>query len=509
VKPFPLAAAVALAAFLVVRRRRLERTMLVGGALLAAGMIVYGLGVIHPPNIEELLLKVGDRLGKWTYLVMGAMAYLETGAFVGFVIPGETAILVGGLFAGQGHIDVVTLIAIVWGSAVAGDVTSFFLGRKLGRAFMERHGPKVHITEDRLQRVEGFFDKHGGKAILVGRFVGLVRSIAPFLAGSSRMPLRRFLPYDVIGAGLWSATFILLGFLFWRSFSQVVDIAKRGAFGLTVVIALLTGIVIAVRKLRDPATRRQVADWLARQGERPLLRPVARLVRRLAAPSRFVWNRVTPGDLGLEVTTLAAVALVGGFVFFGYAHILDGLKYTVGDLRAIEVAESLRTKPLVDVAKVVTWLGALPVAGGVAVVAGAALLARRRALEGLALLAGMGLTVAAVQIAKEAEGRPRPPGSLVATQGDSYPSGHAAYAVAWVAVAVAVGHALPGWGHRVAAVVAGLVVVVVVAATRVYLRAHYFSDVVGGIGLGAAVFALSGLVAVVVAHVRNNSDEHP
>ena len=62
---------------------------------------------------------------------------------------------------------------------------------------MERHGPRVKITEERLQSVEGFFDRHGGKAILLGRFVGLVRAVAPFLAGSSHMPLRRFIPYDV------------------------------------------------------------------------------------------------------------------------------------------------------------------------------------------------------------------------------------------------------------------------------------------------------------------------
>ena len=75
-----------------------------------------------------------------------------------------------------------------------------------GRTFMVKHGAKVQITESRLEQVEGFFDRHGGKAILIGRFVGIVRAVAPFLAGSSGMPLRRFVPYDVIGAGLWGST---------------------------------------------------------------------------------------------------------------------------------------------------------------------------------------------------------------------------------------------------------------------------------------------------------------
>ena len=195
-KPVWLVFAVALAAFLVWRRRRLEPTLIAGGAIVAVGSLVYGLGVVHLPNLEQALIDVGETLGSWTYLLVGALAFFETGAFVGLVAPGETAMLLGGLVAGQGQIDVVTMIAIAWAAAVAGDMTSFFLGRRLGRAFLVRHGPKIQITEPRLRHVEAFFDKHGGKAILIGRFVGLVRAIAPFLAGSSGMPLRRFVPYD-------------------------------------------------------------------------------------------------------------------------------------------------------------------------------------------------------------------------------------------------------------------------------------------------------------------------
>ena len=206
------------------------------------------------------------------------------------------------------------------GRRVAGDLTSFFLGRRLGRAFLVKHGPRVQITEERLHTVEGFFDRHGGKAILIGRFVGLVRAIAPFLAGSSGMPLRRFVPYDVVGAGLWGSTFVLLGYVFWQSFSELVDYAKKGALALGAVIVLVVAIVWLVRWLRDEDNRRLIRAWMDRQAERPALRPLARGARRRscarrARPARFVWDRVTPGDLGLELTTLLAVAGVGVFVF--------------------------------------------------------------------------------------------------------------------------------------------------------------------------------------------------
>ena len=366
-KPVWIVFAVALAAFLVWRRRRLEPTLLAGGALVAVAALVYGLGVVHFPNIEQLLIDVGERLGNWTYVLVGALAFCETGAFIGLIAPGETALLLGGLVAGQGQVDVLTMIAVVWACAVAGDLTSFYLGRRLGRAFMVKHGAKVQITEARLEQVERFFDRHGGKAILIGRFVGLVRAVAPFMAGSSGMPLRRFVPYDVIGAGLWGSTFVVLGYVFWQSFSQLVDYAKKGALALGAVIVLVVAIVWVVRWLRNPENRARMREWMERQAQRPALRPLvavlAPVLRTSRRPARFVWDRVTPGDLGLELTTLFAVAGVGAFVFvWDLVRIEQDNGLLAGDAQSLRLADRLHMDALVSVAKVVTALGSLPVA---------------------------------------------------------------------------------------------------------------------------------------------------
>jgi membrane-associated phospholipid phosphatase len=98
----------------------------------------------------------------------------------------------------------------------------------------------------------------------------------------------------------------------------------------------------------------------------------------------------------------------------------------------------------------------------------------------------------------------RRPGSLIDTAGQSYPSAHAAYAVAWLAIATVLVRTLPGLGRTTAIVIAAAVLAVVIAATRVYLRAHYLSDVVGGAGLATAIFALCGMGGLVVAHLRHN-----
>jgi undecaprenyl-diphosphatase len=502
VKPGPLVFAAALAVYGVVRRKRIGRGEWILGAIVFAALLVYGTGLVHPPSIESLIKDAGEKLGKWTYLLVGALAFLETGAFVGLIAPGEFTILVGGVVAGQGRIDVMALIAIVWVCAVAGDLTSYYMGRRLGRTFMEKHGPRFKITHERLEQVEAFFDRHGGKAILIGRFVGLVRAIAPFLAGSSRMPLRRFIPYDVVGAGLWGTTFVILGYIFWHSFDQVAAIAKKGALALGFVIALGFGIYTAVKWLRVEENRHRAMHWIESQ---PLLRPLLPVARRIKRPLVFAWNRLTPGELGLELTTLLMTGGVGFFVFFGYWHIFTtGRSRTLGDMRALTVADDLNNGTGVAIAKIVTVLGSLPVTGGVALVTSLALVARRRAAEGIAIAAGMALTVWAVHWAKDAVDRPRPPHPLVSAADQSYPSGHSAYAVVYIVVAIAIGRMFPRWRGRVAVVSAAVALTLLIGTTRVYLRAHYFSDVIGGYGLAAGIFSLTGIVALVVVHLRQN-----
>jgi undecaprenyl-diphosphatase len=517
-RPAWLVGAIALALYLVIRRRAHGRATLVLGGLAAVGAGLIGFGVIELPNVEKLIEDAGQALGPWTYLAVGLLAFLETGAFIGLVAPGETTVIVGGLVAGQGQISLLLLIAIVWSCAVVGDVTSYALGRRLGRDFMVRHGGRVKITEERLVQVEEFFERRGGVTILIGRFIGLVRAIAPFIAGASRMPLRKFLPYDVLGAGLWATTFCVLGYVFWRSFDQLTAWVSRGLFAFGLFVAIVAAIVFVVRLGRSPELRARTRTWIAEQLDKPLLRPVAPYLRagwrrvgrplaeRSERPARFVWNRFTPGELGLEITTLLAVAAVGAFTFVLLGDSPEEATQERFDEMAFDVGDALYSEPVKDVLVWVSALGALPVVA--LVVLGTALWAvsRRRYLDAAALVAALLISWLAVDVAKAAYERPRPPGSHVDTDGMSYPSGHAAYAVAWVACAVALVRGGAGIATRFAVVVAALVLAAVIALTRVYLRAHYLSDVDGGLGLAAAIFALCGVVAVVVGQLRQNGE---
>ena len=502
--PLQVAAAV-LAALIAVgalwRRRRLgtERTAvaLLGAIVLA----VYASGALEAlPDFETVIEDVAGTLGRWTYALVGVLTFLETGAFVGLVVPGETTVIVGGVIAGQGEIEIAPLIGLVWACAILGDSTSFLVGRRLGRGFLMKHGPRVKITHDRLEHVEGYFARHGGKTILIGRFIGLVRALAPFIAGSSGMRYRRFLPYSVIGTGAWSAAFCLLGFVFYRSFSEVANIAGRATLGFGLLVGTIVAIVWVRRRLRSPEQRARIAAWIESKPFGHVVLP------RL----RFVWRRLTPGGLGIEFTTQVAVAVAGLYVFLLYVVVLgEGTALTAGDRMSLDLAADLRTDMLVDAVKVLTDLGAFPVTCGLVAVAATLLAWRRRPGDLLALVLGFALVVAIVQLAKSGIGRERPEGGLTAVEGQSYPSGHAAYATAYVAIAIVASRVLPNLAAKAALVAAMLGVAALVGLSRIYLGVHYWSDVAGGWGLGLGIFAVCGAAALLVTHIRHNGRREP
>lgn len=511
-----LAAAVVLAGWLIVRRHKQKRWIQVVELVAIAAAVVIGLGIIELPNFEKILEDVGRALGTWTYLLVGVLAFLETGAFLGFVAPGETAVIVGGLVAGQGQISLLALIAIVWTCCLLGDLVAFELGKRKGRAWLLRYGGRLKITEERLSQVEGLLERHGPVMIVVGRFLGFVRPLVPFISGAGRMPLRRFLPYDVLAAGLWAITFCVLGFVFWRSIDQLTTYVSRGLFAFGTTVAVIVGIVALIHLRRSEEARAKVRDFIDERDDQPgwstlakLSRPVWHFLLRPAAAvadvaARFSADRLTPGNLGLELTTLLALALVGGFSFFllGDVVLLPGEPRI--DQWAEDVAARLNHDMLVDVAKIVTDIGSSPVTAVLALATAIFAAVRKRPLEAVSLVVGWLTLFALVQITKSAYDRARPPEGYIDTFNAAYPSGHSAYAVTLVACATVLVRAGVGWAVRIAAVTVALALVAVVGITRIYLRAHFLTDVLGGIALATAVWSLVGVFALFAGRVRHN-----
>ena len=220
--------------------------VLASGPAAAAALVLLATGTVQAPDVQGWLTGLADTLGAWTYALVAGLAFLETGAFVGLVAPGETAIVLGGVVAAQGEVSLPLILLAAWLAAALGDLASFVLGRRLGRRFLIAHGPRVGVTAPRLERVDDFFDRHGGKAILIGRFIGIVRAVAPFVAGASGLTLRRFVPYSLAGTFLWATAFTLAGYAFHESFESAAGALTHVALAL----AVLAAIVVAIKTLR-------------------------------------------------------------------------------------------------------------------------------------------------------------------------------------------------------------------------------------------------------------------
>src|SRR5262249_40203092 len=143
----------------LLRRKKLGGERFTVAMVAAAALAVYGSGVLMHVNIQQGIENLATALGKWTYVLVGFMAFAATGAFIGLIAPGEFTILLGGVIAGQGTINIFVLIAIVWICTLSGDSVSFFLGRRLGRRFLMKHGPRFRITPERLAQVDKHFEK--------------------------------------------------------------------------------------------------------------------------------------------------------------------------------------------------------------------------------------------------------------------------------------------------------------------------------------------------------------
>jgi undecaprenyl-diphosphatase len=433
--------------------------------------VFVGVTLVLPGiDAQKVLNDVANTLGAATYPLAFLAAFLETGAFVGLVLPGETAVLLAGAIAGQGATAIVPTIAVVWFGAFAGDSTSFWIGRKLGRGFVLRHGSKLRITEDRLERVEGYFERYGGRTIIIGRFIGLVRALAPFTAGTSGWRYRDYFPYGLIGTLLWATAFCLVGFYASQHLNDAVRIAGKVSFvfGSLVVGGVLTYVVVRYARRADSATRA--------------------LLRNYGIAAAF--------SVGMAV-------LAAGAIIVGSSPGPTGLDHS-----AFSVASDLRANWLVDLSKVVTALGSGWVIVPLALIFGALLARRGRRSDVAVLASGVALTFIATNTLKMLIDRPRPSGGLVEALGSAYPSGHASHSILYPFLAllvVAVWRPSAKWSAVL--VGTGIAIALVVGLTRVYLRAHYMTDVLGGWGLGAAAFAGCAAIPLVVARFRQNSGD--
>ena len=164
-------------------------------------------------HLDQHLRELAQTHGAWIYAVLFLIVFLETGVVVTPFLPGDSLLFVAGTIAASGELNVHALVLLLIAAAIAGDSLNYSIGRYLGpRVF--RFDDSRFFKRAYVDRTHAFFERHGGKAIIIARFVPIIRTYAPFVAGIGAMPYRRFLMFNVSGAVLWVALLTYAGFFF-------------------------------------------------------------------------------------------------------------------------------------------------------------------------------------------------------------------------------------------------------------------------------------------------------
>ena len=448
-------------------------------------------------------------LSRYGYLVVFFGVMAES---AGVPLPGETILLAAGALAQRGVLDPGDVLLFGFLGAVAGDQPGYWAGRRGGRRFVLRWGRHVSLTPERLAVAERFFDRHGGKAVFLARFVAGLRVFGALVAGIGRMRWRTFLLFNALGGAVWASAAVLAGYLLGGSLA----LAERWAGRAGVLLALAGGTGVLLYLLYR---------WL--RGHRALLeRAAGRLSDGL--PGAFLrsragaWlvRRLSPGEVyGLTLT--AGLVLTGLFSWafggvvedvvsrdplvrvdleilrFVHAHGEPGLTAGVAAFEAVFSPEVL--------------LPAAALAGtGLLLAAWRGVAGFYEGLSGAVLLASALGTGVLVWLFKLFFDRPRPPASLqlVHEAGQGFPSGHAMAAfTVGAALCYAVflrrpGSRLGSWRAKARAAVVWAALVLLAGAGRVYTGAHYPSDVLAGWALGGVWSSVCITTAEVFRRLR-------
>lgn len=204
--------------------------------------------------IDHALHVAGDNVGAWAYLVVFVATTLEASALVGLVVPGETVLLLAGFFAFQGRLALWLLMVLAILGGAVGDSAGYEIGRRYGPR-LERSWAGRKVGPARWERARSQIRRRGPQAVLLGRFVGVLRAVVPAAAGAAGMPYRSFLVWNVLGAVVWAPLMVGLGYLAGESYDAVAAVMGWGSLGLVAALAAAGVTVHLVRRRRSAEQR--------------------------------------------------------------------------------------------------------------------------------------------------------------------------------------------------------------------------------------------------------------
>jgi len=199
-------------------------------------------------HLDHYLSLIIQQYGFWTHLILFCIIFCETGLVVTPFLPGDSLLFAAGTFAARGALELTVILALLSVAAIAGDTINYWFGFLVGPKMIERK--KIRwVKKEYLDRTHQFYEKYGGKTIILARFIPIIRTFAPFVAGIGTMAYSRFLLYNIIGGAFWVVAMTLLGFFFGN-----IPIVKENFFFVIVVIiviSILPAVIEAFRQRRQ------------------------------------------------------------------------------------------------------------------------------------------------------------------------------------------------------------------------------------------------------------------
>jgi membrane-associated protein len=203
---------------------------------------------------EHIMRSIGDSVGSWLYVIAGGLAFAEAAILVGMVLPGETALLVAGVFcnAKYGNLNLGVMIAVAVVCAIAGDSVGYEFGKRYGPA-LRRSRLGHWVGEHRWAAVDGFIHRHGGKAVLLGRLTAVLRALMPSMAGMSGMRYRTFLAWNAAGGLIWAPGCVLLGYGFASALNVVGETLTWAPLAILAIVVIAYVIIHLRKRKRERA----------------------------------------------------------------------------------------------------------------------------------------------------------------------------------------------------------------------------------------------------------------
>jgi len=201
-------------------------------------------------HLDKHLADILQMFGGWTYALLFFTIFLETGFVVTPFLPGDSLLFAAGTFAALGDLDLGLLFLVMASGAIAGDTVNYWVGHFIGpRAFS---GEIKYLKKEHLDRTHEFYEKHGGFAVVLGRFVPIVRTFVPFVAGIGAMTYSHFITYNIVGGVVWTGLFLALGY-FFGNIPIVKDNFSIAVIGI-ILVSLLPGVWEYIKARRNAKT---------------------------------------------------------------------------------------------------------------------------------------------------------------------------------------------------------------------------------------------------------------